>query len=190
MANIKNIIGNKYGKLTVLELIDSNNKSKTRYLCKCECGNLHETSGDSLRGGKSKSCGCLKKAYIPKTFNKNRKQQILIQLYKSTIEKRSKMKGWIDCIGFELFTKTSLTNCYYCNTEPISKICDRKKNKDKTLISDDFILVNGIDRINSNIGYIEGNIVPCCKHCNTAKNTMSDSEFREWIKKIYAHYIK
>ncbi len=190
MANIKNIIGNKYGKLTVLELIDSNNKSKTRYLCKCECGNLHETSGDSLRGGKSKSCGCLKKAYIPKTFNKNRKQQILIQLDKSTIEKRSKMKWWIDCIGFELFTKTSLTNCYYCNTEPISKICDRKKNKDKTLISDDFILVNGIDRINSNIGYIEGNIVPCCKHCNTAKNTMSDSEFREWIKKIYAHYIK
>ena len=105
MANIKNIIGDKYGKLTVLELIDSNNKSKTRYLCKCECGNLHETSGDSLRGGKSKSCGCLKKAYIPKTFNKNRKQQILIQLYKSTIEKRSKMRGWIDCIGFELFTQ-------------------------------------------------------------------------------------
>jgi len=62
--------------------------------------------------------------------------------------------------------------------------------KDKTLISDDFILVNGIDRINSNIGYIEGNVVPCCKHCNRAKNTMSDSEFREWIKKIYAHYIK
>ena len=77
MANIKNIIGNKYGRLTVLELIDRNDKSKTRYLCKCECGNLHETSGDSLRGGKSKSCGCLKKAYIPKTFNKNRKQQIL-----------------------------------------------------------------------------------------------------------------
>ena len=34
MANIKNIIGNKYGKLTVLELIDRNDKSKTRYLCK------------------------------------------------------------------------------------------------------------------------------------------------------------
>ncbi len=135
MANIKNIIGNKYGKLTVLELIDSNNKSKTRYLCKCECGNLHETSGDSLRGGKSKSCGCLKKAYIP-------------------------------------------------------KICDRKKNKDKTLISDDFILVNGIDRINSNIGYIEGNIVPCCKHCNSAKNTMTESEFKEWIVRLYNNYIK
>ena len=27
MANIKNIIGNKYGKLTVLELIDRNDKS-------------------------------------------------------------------------------------------------------------------------------------------------------------------
>ncbi|HHX59446.1 MAG TPA: hypothetical protein GX707_01720 [Epulopiscium sp.] len=191
MAKIKEIIGCKFGKLTVLNISKTRgNSGQIKYDCICDCGNTHTVSGESIRSGKSKSCGCLRKAYVPKTFNKNRKQQILIQLYKSTIEKRSKKKGWIDCIGLELFTKLSLANCHYCNTEPTSKICDRRKDKDKTLISNDFVLVNGIDRVDSSKGYVEDNVVPCCKYCNTAKNTMSDSEFREWIKKIYAHYIK
>ena len=100
------------------------------------------------------------------------------------------MKGWLEYISFELFTEMSMSNCYYCDIEPISKIFDRKKNKDKTLISDEFVFVNGIDRINSNIGYVKENVVSCCKHCNTAKNTMNDSEFKEWIKRVYDHYVK
>ena len=29
--------------------------------CKCDCGNSHITSGESIRSGKSKSCGCNRK---------------------------------------------------------------------------------------------------------------------------------
>lgn len=32
-----------------------------RYLCKCDCGNYHIVSGESLVSGKTKSCGCLKR---------------------------------------------------------------------------------------------------------------------------------
>ena len=48
----------------------------------------------------------------------------------------------------------------------------------------------GIDRIDSNIGYIIDNVRPCCTTCNQAKNAMSDSKFMEWILKVYNRNFK
>ena len=56
-----NEIGNKYGKLTVLQRAE-NTQSKTQgafWLCECECGNQIITSGKNLRLGHTQSCGCL-----------------------------------------------------------------------------------------------------------------------------------
>lgn len=47
----------------------------------------------------------------------------------------------------------------------------------------------GIDRINSNIGYVQGNIRPCCTHCNRAKNDMTETQFKEWLLRIFNHWI-
>lgn len=191
MPKIKDLIGKKFKKLKVLEQLKEKTKSnKILYRCICDCGNEHIVSGDLLRSGKTKSCGCLKILYLPKTFNYNRKEQILIHLYNSTIKRRSKNRGWNNYIDFFNFKKLVLSNCHYCNSEPFSKISDRKKNKNKILRSDEFVYVNGIDRINSDLGYVLENVVPCCKYCNIAKNIMSDNEFKIWIEKIYEHYIK
>ncbi len=55
------IIGNKYGKLTVLEELEERDKYNQRqYLCKCDCGNEKIVRLDSLINGKTKSCGCIK----------------------------------------------------------------------------------------------------------------------------------
>ena len=43
----------------------------------------------------------------------------------------------------------------------------------------------GIDRINSNIGYVTENIVPCCYQCNIAKMDYTYDEFIDKIIKIY-----
>lgn len=45
----------------------------------------------------------------------------------------------------------------------------------------------GIDRIDSNIGYIETNCAPCCSKCNYMKLDYTFNEFKEHIKKIYNH---
>ena len=42
--------------------------------------------------------------------------------------------------------------------------------------------INGIDRVDNNKGYIEGNVVPCCEICNTLKGTNHPQEF---IDKLY-----
>ena len=55
---IINRVGQKYGKLTVLERAE-NKDLKSCWKCKCECGNEIITTGDALQSGKTKSCGCL-----------------------------------------------------------------------------------------------------------------------------------
>ena len=49
-------IGNKYGKLTVI----NHSKMSGFSICKCECGNVIEVYNYNLEIGKTQSCGCLK----------------------------------------------------------------------------------------------------------------------------------
>ncbi len=55
-SRVINEIGNKYGKLTVIESAGRKN-NRAMWRCKCECGNIIETNGTDLRGGKVNSCG-------------------------------------------------------------------------------------------------------------------------------------
>lgn len=50
--------------------------------------------------------------------------------------------------------------------------------------------LNGLDRIDSNKEYTLDNVVPCCKWCNYAKNSMTVEEFKNHINKIYKYLIK
>lgn len=43
----------------------------------------------------------------------------------------------------------------------------------------------GIDRIDSTLPYIMGNIAPCCYTCNMLKNVLNKDTFFEQLKKIY-----
>lgn len=54
------LVGQKYGKLTVLARHECNTKSnKPLWVCKCECGNISIVDGSRLKSGNTKSCGCL-----------------------------------------------------------------------------------------------------------------------------------
>jgi hypothetical protein len=46
---------------------------------------------------------------------------------------------------------------------------------------------NGLDRIDSNIGYRPNNCRPCCAECNLMKSNASLESFREQMKRIRAH---
>lgn len=53
------LIGMKFGRLTVLEQIDSKTPQR-RWLCQCECGTYTEAISYHLTSGQVKSCGCLR----------------------------------------------------------------------------------------------------------------------------------
>jgi hypothetical protein len=46
---------------------------------------------------------------------------------------------------------------------------------------------NGLDRINSNEGYIESNVHPCCANCNYMKNNYTYKDFMDKCMMIYNH---
>ena len=58
-----NIIGNKYGKLTVIDYADVKDKKGSYWKCKCECGNEIITSRQCLVEGHTFSCGCLSESH-------------------------------------------------------------------------------------------------------------------------------
>lgn len=67
MGSLIDETGNKYGRLTVLYSIKDKN-NRTKWHCKCECGNEIEVFGAYLRSGNTKSCGCLQKEKASKSL--------------------------------------------------------------------------------------------------------------------------
>ena len=58
---MKNETGNTYGRLTVIRYDHTNKTKGAFWLCVCECGCTTVVSGNRLRSGKTRSCGCLKR---------------------------------------------------------------------------------------------------------------------------------
>jgi hypothetical protein len=60
------IMGEKFGKLTVLKRDNDRNGNIVYWLCVCGCGKQISTTSYRLRKGKVKSCGCSRYEYIGK----------------------------------------------------------------------------------------------------------------------------
>jgi hypothetical protein len=196
MANVINLVGLKFGRLLVNSKNEiKGNRRQVRWNCECDCGNNHIVTGESLRNGKSKSCGCLlKEARHVKNKNSDREKAMLLLVY-SPLKKRHRQKfNNENYIDFETFKNLSTSNCFYCNSEPLNTQPDvryetRKDKKEKLIITDFVLKYNGIDRVNSSLGYEFENVVSCCKNCNSAKMQLSTGEFKKHIIKIYEHFI-
>lgn len=70
---IINLIGNKYGKLTVVDYVEIDKKG-SYWKCKCDCGNETIVSARCLTNGHTMSCGCMTEShgeFIIKTLLNN-----------------------------------------------------------------------------------------------------------------------
>jgi hypothetical protein len=56
--NFKDLTGQRFGILTVLNYAGRNKNGNSLWKCKCDCGNEIVTIGVDLSRGKSQSCGC------------------------------------------------------------------------------------------------------------------------------------
>ena len=64
------------------------------------------------------------------------------------------------------FNELILLPCFYC---------DYKKEGE----------VNGVDRLNNNMGYQDDNVVPCCELCNSMKGSQHPREFIDKLQAIH-----
>ena len=91
--------------------------------------------------------------------------------FASYVDKCNKKDISFDITEYE-FNECVKKNCYLCG-------------KVNTITHS-----NGIDRMNSNIGYNKTNIYSCCANCNYMKNNSSYKEFMDKCLLIYEHSIK
>lgn len=187
--NTINLEGKTFGILTVLHKAPIKTGSKTKdkerqanWICRCECGTIKPIASRDLRKGGIKSCGC-------QMFNRETKRK-----YTPFEASAANIFGKYNDgnITLKQFIELSQQNCHYCGKEP-SNITNAYKNR--KLLTDSekessIFRYNGLDRIDPSKPHNIDNCVPCCKQCNTAKLDYSEQEFKEWVKRIYHHYIK
>lgn len=142
-------------------------------LFKCECGNeffLREsnsfTSWDSIRCSE-----CRRKARIQDHVG----ERYVMKRVKSDAVRA----GREFTLTLEWFINNLHAECHYCGRKDTNNITVKSKVPGEVLIKD--FKYNGIDRVDNNVGYIEGNVVPCCFVCNRAKQSMTYHEFKAWI---------
>lgn len=80
MAKFEDLTGQKFGRLTVIKRAENSKCGRTRWLCKCECGNYKDVQSIHLKNKKILSCGCLA---IENTIKRNSSHNLSkIRMYK------------------------------------------------------------------------------------------------------------
>ena len=183
----EDLTGQRFHHLTVIGRSQIRKFGKAYFDCLCDCGNTITTRASSLRLGRRRSCGC-KTNWIWMQRTQDRELILKKQIYRRYVrgtwkrqyKNESKFKVFL---SFDEFSKLILEPCSYCgeigsNTE-----------RDHMDTSDYVLHYNGIDRIDSSKPYTIDNVVPCCLHCNKAKNSMTIDEFRNWAGRLYRKFV-
>lgn len=59
MGSRPDLIGQRFGRLTVIQSAGSTPKGRAQWLCRCDCGNMTTVTTAHLRNGTTVSCGCV-----------------------------------------------------------------------------------------------------------------------------------
>ena len=70
MAKVKDITGQRFGKLVAIRQTERRVNGSVIWECKCDCGNTALVSLQHLIRGKTKSCGCICKSPITHIINR------------------------------------------------------------------------------------------------------------------------
>lgn len=73
MGKVKDITGQRFGKLTVIKHIGKNANNTSLWLCKCDCCNFTEVLKTNLSNDHTRSCGCLRHESLMKQNAKHNK---------------------------------------------------------------------------------------------------------------------
>lgn len=170
------MIGEKYGRLTVVRLSHRDGRHRKWWDCVCDCGGSATLHTGNLRSGNTKSCGCLIKdsAALRRIPNAHSEITAVILSYK----RHAMARGLEWQLSRNDASGLMRMPCHYCGGAP-SNVMVTKNTVTPFKYS-------GIDRVDNKAGYIIGNVVPACKICNIAKRDLTLVEFAEWARRLGA----
>jgi len=177
-------VGRRFGRLTVKELSSVDKWRKTKWLCLCDCGKETVVSRSHLTQGATTSCGCYRKESILLMRKKQgtlcepgeAAKHFVLKSYKAHAKNKKRV--------FELKDEE-----FYSLCEQVCNYCRRSKINELSLPGcKGSYKYNGVDRLDSSLGYTTKNCVPCCGPCNKMKQELSPEEFIAHIRLILENY--
>lgn len=165
------MVGRKFSRLTVIASGGRGKNKELHWRCECACGTIVRVSGGHLRSGWSKSCGCLRLD----NGNQSRMWKGAGELsakYWSAVKtsaKRREEKVEISIeYAWDLFQKQGGK----CALSGMNLVFNSGRNANYS--SDQ---TASLDRINSNLSYVEGNVQWVHKHVNKMKQSFTDEYY-------------
>ena len=149
---IKNIAGQRFGRLLVIGFSGTSWRHEAMWLCVCDCGTVLVIGGIGLRSRKTKSCGCLRREVLTATILKATAKHGHTRNYAQTSEYRAWRDAKSRCfnpktIGYQNYGGRGIT------------MCDRWRDNFEFFLADVGPRPHGLtlDRINNDGNYEPGN---------------------------------
>jgi len=178
MKKGENLTNKIFGGIAVLSLKEVKN-DRYYWTGQCVCGKIVVSRSDVIK--KLNYCRYCK-LYISGKVPGLQTWSHKFRAYK----KRALKNNLVFSLSFEEFKNICTKNCFYCNAEPkLLNYSHRHKALTQEGKGRQSIYFNGIDRIDSTLGYFHDNIRPCCKICNVAKSNLKEADFYAWINKVF-----
>jgi hypothetical protein len=103
MAKLQNIIGERFGSLVIVSRAENDKYGNSTWIAVCDCGKKapRPIAAHNLKGGRTRSCGCLKKVKRgprgPQVRTVRKKTKEELELIKAAMDlKYPKIKGGAD----------------------------------------------------------------------------------------------
>lgn len=181
-SHTQDLTGRTFGGLLVIGRSKRTNRSRTWVVeCQCDKRTRLEMAASTLEY--RVSCGACNHDNGWKPSWQLPQISSIVSKYFREYHRDARRRGYSFEIEKEHFHQLVTMPCRYCARPPARR---RKHEKNRHTLH---LLVNGIDRVDNNIGYTRENVVPCCEICNRAKSAMSQSDFESWLNRIAVNVV-
>lgn len=179
----------KFGRLTALEVSGKDKFGARMWKCQCVCGNIVHVRTTALKMGHTTSCGCYKKEVNSSTAKKIAKErggdrkkslswkgyQDIPHTYFSTLQYNAKVRKLDFDITIEYLWDLFVKQGRKCALSGVELTFGYNKPSQTA----------SLDRIDSALGYINGNVQWIHKDINFMKGGMHQNKFIDICSRIY-----
>lgn len=185
---IKSSIGTRFNRWTVIEYIGDNKTSNGLVKCKCDCGTELDVRYYDLLSGQTKGCNSCSKIERSKNCGKYERKigkenwkfngyETLGGQQWATIKYNAKSRNLEFSITKEYVYNILLEQDFKCKLSGLDiELCKPGRKNTRWTAT--------LDRINSKIGYVEGNVQWLHKDINMMKWAFDENQFIQYCKMI------
>lgn len=165
---MKDLTGQRFGRLLVIERSENGKDGETRWLCQCDCGNTSTVYKQSLVSGQTQSCGCRKL--------ETNSEQCRLLFRKHGLSINPNYDGWRARLRRDADSGWTIEmDALLFQVQPACVICG----------STEKLCVDHVRPFSKGHGLKPGNAVILCGSCNSWKHDKDIDQLpQEWRDKI------